>query len=652
MPHRKPKKRLTGVGAHVGPMSPVAPNALWALDFQFDTTADGRTLKMLNVINCEHLVDDVADFVSEITSRPIMTHLVVTSREALGVPGEQVRRVVSMDVADAAQLFVSRAEAVRDDVDWAVHVDDLVQICERLDGIPLAIELAAARSRSMMPADILARLDERFRLLSGGRRGGRERHQTLLAAVEWSYDLLDDDERELFDRLAVFPGSFDLMAVESICTGGQVDEFDVIDLLERLVDKSMVTTVSATGTSRYRLLETMRQYADQQLAKSGVSEERRERHHRHFAALAAEWAPALNTMDQPTASARLSPELDNFDAIFEWLLDGDRVSDAALLNLDLTPLWGQSGSAAGQYWSEILLDRSEEVADRELRLELVALGVFVLYSAGGWRRAVELIDELERLVGSDLSKLSPRTLFARAQLAMERQEVDQFVAAAELSATAAEHHGDPFWQGATSIAVIGTRLVRDPADGLVGAQEFLAGVRPLGIAVLTASGYLQVGQGLLRTGRVSEAEDALQQAVHIIGDVSPHIALSGILSLGLIAAEQGRPEALGRLAEAMALYRDHPVQPGSIIGGLQAVAYALAERDRLVDAATCVGASRALQESLGVKGEAFLQEVVGVVVEQIDAATADPAIGAAERRGREMSQFEFCQFVIDLDTAS
>ncbi len=107
-----------------------------------------------------------------------------------------------------------------------IHVDDLVQICERLDGIPLAIEFAAARSRSMMPADILARLDERFRLLSGGRRGGRERHQTLLAAVEWSYDLLDGDERELFDRLAVFPGSFDLAAVESVCTGGQVDEFE------------------------------------------------------------------------------------------------------------------------------------------------------------------------------------------------------------------------------------------------------------------------------------------------------------------------------------------------------------------------------------------------------------------------------------------
>ena len=307
--------------------------------------------------NCEHLVDDAADFVTEVTKRPIATHLVVTSREALGVLGEQVRRVVSMDVADAAQLFVSRAEAVRADVDWAAHVDDLVEICERLDGIPLAIELAASRSRSMMPADILARLDERFRLLSGGRRGGRERHQTLLAAVEWSYELLEDDERELFDRLSVFRGSFDLEAVESVCVGGLVDEFEVIDLLERLVDKSMVATVTAAGLARYRLLETMRQYGEARLVDAGAADELREGHHLYFVALAAQWGPLMRTMDQAAAFDRLSTELDNFDAVLEWLLDRGRVSEAVHLYLELTNFWGTSGTAAGGHWSEVLLDR-------------------------------------------------------------------------------------------------------------------------------------------------------------------------------------------------------------------------------------------------------------------------------------------------------
>ncbi len=134
--------------------------------------------------------------------------------------------------------------------------------------------------------------------------------------------------------------------------------------------------------------------------------------------------------------------------------------------------------------------------------------------------------------------------------------------------------------------------------------------------------------------------------------MSPHIEIVGMIALGVMAAEQARPGALAHIADAVALYRDHPVAPGQIVGGLQAAAYSLASQDRLVEAATCVGASWALQESLGVKGEKFLQEVVGVVVERIDAAATDPEIAAAERRGREMTQFEFCQFLIDLAAAN
>ncbi len=235
---------------------------------------------------------------------------------------------------------------------------------------------------------------------------------------------------------------------------------------------------------------------------------------------------------------------------------------------------------------------------------------------------------------------------------MERQDVDEFAAAADLTVAAATDRGDPYWSMIASVAAISARLERDPADGLVGAQELLGEVRPLGIPTLTSSGYVLVGQGLLRTGRVSEAEHAYREAVDAAGDVSPHLAMYGTLLLGIIAAEQGRPDALDRLADAIALYRDHPVQPGSIVGGLQGVAFVLAQQDRLVEAATCVGASRALQEALGVKGQAMPQHMVGVVVEQVDAAAVDPQIAAAQRRGREMTQFEFCQFVIEVAAAS
>ena len=326
-----------------------------------------------------------------------------------------------------------------------------------------------------------------------------------------------------------------------------------------------------------------------------------------------------------TASDRLSAELDNFDAVLEWLLDRGRVSEAVPLYLELASFWGSSGSAAGGHWSEVLVDRDAEVPDLELRLELLAIAVFVLYSSGRWRRAGELLDELEGVVGGDLATLDPQTLFARGQLAMERQDVDQFVAAAELTVAAATDRGDPYWSMVASVAAMHARLERDPADGLVGAQELLGEVRPLGIPTLTASGYVLVGHGLLRAGRVSEAEHAYREAVDAAGDVSPHVAMYGTLALGVIAAEQGRPDALDRLAHALALYRDHPVQPGSIVGGLQAVAFVLAQRDQLVDAATCVGASRALQEALGVKGQAMLQDKVGVVVEEIDEAMARSA---------------------------
>src|SRR5262249_20675619 len=151
----------------------------------------------------------------------------------------------------ASELFVQRAQSTRTDVQWSHYEREIAAISEQLDGIPLAIELAAARSRSMLPPDILERLDARFRLLAGSRRSARERHQTLQAAVQWSYDLLTEDERVLFNRLAVFRGTFDLAAVEAICSGGAVDERDVLDLLDRLVDKSMVLTFDRGGRSVY-----------------------------------------------------------------------------------------------------------------------------------------------------------------------------------------------------------------------------------------------------------------------------------------------------------------------------------------------------------------------------------------------------------------
>ena len=233
---------------------------------------EGRRILFI-LDNCEHVLDACAELVQAVIARPGPSRALLTSREPLGVPGEQVHLVPSLDArTDASALFAARAAEVRPELvldDTALETVAL--ICERLDGIPLAIELAAARVNQLTPAQLLDRLDDRFQLLTGGRRRV-QRQQTLAATLDWSHDLLDHDERVLLRRLAVFPTSFSIEAVEAV-TGVS----DVVTL-GSLVTKSLVTVVDDDEQFRYRLLETVRIYAEEKLAAAGESEDLRHRH--------------------------------------------------------------------------------------------------------------------------------------------------------------------------------------------------------------------------------------------------------------------------------------------------------------------------------------------------------------------------------------
>ncbi len=278
---------------------------------------------LLILDNCEHLMDAAAALASAIVAGSPTTTVLATSREPLGVAGEVVRGVASLPVdGEAVQLFTERASAasdrfVLDDTNRA----SVVAVCARLDGIPLAIELAAARVRTLSPAEILARLDDRFRLLRSSGRGGQERHQTLLAAVTWSVQLLDDDTRCLFERLSVFPGSFDLAAVEQVCGFAALDPLDVLDLLESLVDKSMVVAeADSRGRTRYRLLETLRQFGETRIADSPDAVTVRDRHLAHYTAMAVRLHELQVSPDEAEAHTRLDLEWDNLRAAFGWAL--------------------------------------------------------------------------------------------------------------------------------------------------------------------------------------------------------------------------------------------------------------------------------------------------------------------------------------------
>ena len=277
-----------------------------------------RVLLILD--NCEHVLTPVVELVTAIVSRCPTATVLATSREPLGLPGERVHVVASLDPATTGvELFCTRALAA--DGSFAPSERErvsIIAICTRLDGIPLAIELAAARSRSMSPDDLLARLGDRFRLLRGAGRGGDARHQTLRATVGWSYQLLLDEERIVFDRLSVFAGGFDMAAAEDVCAEAGVAHDDVLDLLASLVDKSMVVAERTPGGSRYRLLETLREYGEERLADRGEVESTRDRHLRRYVDVAVSAGEFWGSPRQLEADAIFDREWANIRAAHSW----------------------------------------------------------------------------------------------------------------------------------------------------------------------------------------------------------------------------------------------------------------------------------------------------------------------------------------------
>jgi predicted ATPase/class 3 adenylate cyclase len=300
--------------------------------------ADRQMLVVLD--NCEHLLDASAKLVVALLSGAARLTLLATSREAIGVAGELGWRVPSLSLADEAiELFADRARHARPDFTLTDdNAGTVGEICARLDGLPLAIELAAARVRALSLAEILDSLHDRFRLLTGGSRTAVRRQQTLRASVDWSHALLTEPERVLFRRLAVFQGGFDLNAAQTVAGGGDVQRYQVLDQLTLLVDKSLVVADDSRGRTRYRLLETVRQYALEKLGESGEADDVRARHRDHYTSMASVLdAPAGRDYEQCLEQANV--EIDNLRAAFAWSRESSDVELALKLASSLQPLW-------------------------------------------------------------------------------------------------------------------------------------------------------------------------------------------------------------------------------------------------------------------------------------------------------------------------
>ncbi len=309
--------------------------------------AIGNQSVLLILDNCEHLVDAVAALVEDLLSAVPSLRILATSREALGVPGETAWLVPALGEAEAAQLFVERARSVLPGFSMTEATRPAIEtICRRLDGIPLAIELAAARVRVLAPDQIAERLSDALRLLNVGSRTALPRQRTLRGTLDWSFALLTDFERGLLERLAVFPSTFSLEAAEAVVCDETVAVEAVLDGVAALVDKSLIVLDLNDSETRYRLLETVRQYGEERLRAGGGWEAARNRHATHFLAAAEAAAPfVFGGASDPAWMTRLTADIPNFRALAEWATEReDRTERALRLGWALHWFWFACGS--------------------------------------------------------------------------------------------------------------------------------------------------------------------------------------------------------------------------------------------------------------------------------------------------------------------
>ena len=300
---------------------------------------DGALLVVLD--NCEHVIAAAAEVAADLLSRCPALRVLATSREALRVDGEMVWPVPPLAVDDAVLLFVGRARAAGaplelDDGSLAV----VAGICDRLDRLPLAIELAAARTRAFSVEQIASRLNDRFRLLTGGSRTALPRQQTMRAVVDWSYDLLFDDEQRVFERLSVFPGGCDLATAVEVCADDSLVAADLEDIIHALVDKSLVVAVRTGDEPRFTQLQTLAHYGQEKLAERGEAGPIRDAMAEHFSRLCARSAAAFNGEDQRAWLRAIDEEQDNLRAAIEWAVASDRAEIAV----------GIAGGASWAHW--------------------------------------------------------------------------------------------------------------------------------------------------------------------------------------------------------------------------------------------------------------------------------------------------------------
>jgi predicted ATPase/DNA-binding SARP family transcriptional activator len=612
----------------------------------------GREL-LIVLDNCEHLIDACAQAVRQVLRSAPKTRFLVTSRERLGVDGEALLAVPPLGVpgpkelaagqiaqSEAVQLFIDRATAAQ----RAFLLDDATapavsRICRRLDGIPLAIELAAARVSVLPPLQIAERLDDRFDLLTSGNRGVLPRHQALRAAIDWSYRLLAEPERELFGRLSVFAGGFTLEAAEEVCADEDTDQAHVLESLSRLVDQSLVISEDR-GQARFRMLETLHRYAGERLDESGAAEQLRRRHAECFLRLAERAEPMLRGPGQATWLRALESDRDNLSAAMDWAFRCDP-DMAARFASALAYFWliGRHRSAVRQRLAEVV-DQAQGVSpgNRARMLTWAAMlanvegrpdeaaarargaNDLLRNSADGWGLALsEAVLGLALGLCGDVRQAGELLEASRARFAAVGEDwgsaiatmlhgyVTSFTAQHERGTALARESlagfraaGDQ-WGQTMALELLGVVARRQGAfiDAVSAYEEALGVVRDLGLRdevpfLLADLGDLHVQLGDFETAAVLHKE-ALDLAVGTGARDAAALARSG---QALAARRQGDYERARDLyLQALSYYRE-TARPPELAYSLVALGYVEELRDDLDAAEACHQESLRLAQDL------------------------------------------------------
>jgi len=430
-----------------------------------------RTRELLLVVdNCEHVLDAAAKLIDQIVRQCPHVVVLATSREAIGVQGERILTVPPLAVEDATRLFADRARAGRPDFDLAHEpVGAVAEICRRLDGLPLAIELAAARMRVMSSLEVARRLDK-LRLLSGGTRDAMPRQQSLAATIDWSYRLLTTSEQQLFMRLSVFAGGFDLDAAHGVCGAEEDTDDDTLELLTGLLDKSMVTMRSGAGGSRYGVLETLRAYGRDRLRENGIYEVCASRHARYYTELARRAAAGMHSAEEREWVERMLPDYDNLRVAFEHAMADSNVDTALSLVTSLPEFVHLRIGYESSGWAERLV----ELTDPEHPLYPAVVG---FAARGAWNRGEQSrARALAALAGGrPPARGNGRVAYpgdVLADVALYEGDAAAALAHYDGEVSRARQDNDPIRLVWTLFYVaICHAALRNPEDGLAAAQE-------------------------------------------------------------------------------------------------------------------------------------------------------------------------------------